>query len=82
MHGEATQIQEHCVNLHREWLPTWGGAGKLIATLPTELLELAGSGAVVDEPVTLALGTDLHRYTPSQRWAYLSRAGSITGREI
>jgi hypothetical protein len=50
--------------------------------LPTELLGLAGSGAVVDEPITLALGTDLHRYTPSQRWAYLSRAGSITGREI
>jgi hypothetical protein len=82
MHGDATQIQEHGVNLHREWLPTWGGAGKLIATLPTELLGLASSGAVVDESITLALGTDLHRYTPSQRWAYLSRAGSITGREI
>jgi hypothetical protein len=59
--------------------PTWGGTGNLIATLPTELLGLAGSGAVVDEPITLALGTDPHRYTPSQRWAYLARGGSITG---
>jgi hypothetical protein len=40
----------------RERLPTWGDAGKLTATLPTELLGRASSGAVVDEPITLALG--------------------------
>jgi hypothetical protein len=51
------------VNLHRERLSTWGDAGTLIATLPTELLGLASSGAVVDEPITLALGTYLHRST-------------------
>jgi hypothetical protein len=61
MPGEATQIQAHGVNLPRAWLLTWGGAGKLIAPWPTALLGLAGSGAVVDEPITLALGTSLPR---------------------
>ena len=85
MHGEATQRQEHLANLHPEWLPTWGGAGKLIATWPTALLRLAGSGAIVDESITLALGTDLHCYTPSQRWAYLSRPytnNHVTSRKV
>jgi hypothetical protein len=79
MHGHATQIQKHRVAFQREWLPAWSGAGTLLATLPTKLRGLAGSGAVIDEPITLALGTDLHRSTPSRRWAYLSRGGSIIG---
>jgi hypothetical protein len=66
MHGEATQIQEHCVDLHRERLTAWGGTRKLIPTLLAELLGLAGDRAVVDEPITLAVGTYLHRYSPSQ----------------
>src|SRR5215813_5241650 len=83
MHGNATQIQKHCVDFHREWLTTWNGASKLIATPPTKLLGLAGSGAVIDEPITLALGTYLHRYTPSRRWAYLSRGGKYNrGQDI
>jgi hypothetical protein len=57
------------------------GAGPLRALWPTALLGLAGRGAAVDEPSTLTLGTDLHRSTPSQRWAYRSRSGSITGCE-
>src|SRR5215813_13738096 len=83
MHGNATQIQKHCVDFHREWLTTWNGASKLIATPPTKLLGLAGSGAVIDEPITLALGTYLHRYTPSRRWAYQSREGKYNrGQDI
>src|SRR5215813_11268440 len=83
MHGNATQIQKHCVDFHREWLTTWNGASKLIATPPTKLLGLAGSGAVIDEPITLALGTYLHRYTPSRRWAYLYRGGKYNrGQDI
>jgi hypothetical protein len=82
VHRDATQVEQYRINLRREGLAAWGGTGKLIPTLLAWLLRLAGGGAVVDKPITLALGTDLHRDTPSQRWAYLSRAGSITGREI
>jgi hypothetical protein len=56
MHGNATQIQKHRVDSHRDWLTAWSGAGKLITIPPTKLLRLAGSGAVVDEPITLARG--------------------------
>jgi hypothetical protein len=66
MHGEATQIQEHRVDLHHERLTAWGGTSKLIPTLLAELFGLAGGRAVVDEPITLALGTYMDRYPPSQ----------------
>jgi hypothetical protein len=64
MHGEATQIQEHRVDFHHEWLPAWGGTRKLIPTLLAELFGLAGDRAIVDELITLALRTYLHRYPP------------------
>ena len=82
MHGDATQIQEHCVNLHRERFPTWGGAGKLIATRLTALLRCAGDRAVVDAVMTLALGTYPQRHPPSRTWAYRSEGERITGCEI
>src|SRR5215510_15232763 len=75
VHRNATQVQQYRIDLRREGLAAWGGTGKLIPTLLALLLRLAGGGAVVDKPITLALGTDMHRYTPSQRWAYLSRGG-------
>jgi hypothetical protein len=75
------QIQQYRLDLHREQLPVWGGAGQLIATRPTEPLGLAGGGAVIDEPITLALGTDRHSYSPSQRWAYLATRGGTTRRK-
>jgi hypothetical protein len=81
LHGDATQRQKHCLDLHRERLSAWGRAGTLIATRPTKPLGRAGHEAVVDGPITLARGPDLHRYPSSQRWAYLSRGGSITRRK-
>src|SRR5262245_32395953 len=57
MHGNTTQIQEHRMDFHHEWLPAWDGTRKPIATLPTELFGLASDRAVVDESITLALGT-------------------------
>src|SRR5262245_59643346 len=38
----------------------WDDTGKLVATLLTPLLGLTGGGTVVDEPITLALGTYTH----------------------
>jgi hypothetical protein len=66
MHGDATQIHEHRLDFHYEWFTAWGGTRKLIPTLLAELFGLAGDRAVVDEPITLALGTYMHRYPPSQ----------------
>src|SRR6266403_12276 len=77
VHRDATQIEQYRIDLRREGLAAWGGTCTLIPTLLTLLLRPDGGGAVVDKPITLALGTYLHRYTPSQRWAYLSRAGSM-----
>jgi hypothetical protein len=45
---EATQIQEHRVDLHRERLAARGSTRKLIPTLLAELLGFSGSGAIVD----------------------------------
>jgi hypothetical protein len=73
VHGDATQIEQHGIDLCFEGLASWCGADKLIATLLTELLGFAGGRAVVDEAITLALGTYTSRYTPSQTWAYLSK---------
>jgi hypothetical protein len=64
--GDTTQIQEHRVDLHHDRFTAWGGTRKLIPTLLAELFGLAGDRAVVDEPITLALGTYLHRYPPFQ----------------
>src|SRR6266850_1667182 len=69
VHRHATQVPQDGVDLHRERLTAWGGAGKLVLTLRTELLGLAGGRAVVDKPITPALGTCMHCHPPLQTWA-------------
>jgi hypothetical protein len=54
------------VDLCFEGLATQNGAGKLVATLLTPLLGFACSRAIVDKPITLALGTCTHHHPPSQ----------------
>jgi hypothetical protein len=57
VHRDATQVvKQYRIDLRREGLAARGGTGKLIPTLLTLLLRLAGGGAVVDKPITLALG--------------------------
>jgi hypothetical protein len=79
VHGQATQVEQHSVDLRFEGLTAWDDAGKLIPAPLTELLGLAGGGTVVDEPITLALGTYMHGPPPSQIYTYLSGGKSITG---
>jgi hypothetical protein len=82
MPGEATQIEPHGVELGFAGLTSRGGTGHLIATRLTALLRCAGGRAVVDEVMTLALGTYPHRHPPPRTRAYRSEGGSITGCEI
>jgi hypothetical protein len=75
VHGETTQVEQDSVDLRRERLPAWSRAGKLKAALLAELFGFPGDRAIVDKPITLALGTCMHRHPPSQTWASLSERG-------
>jgi|KBSSwiStaDraftv2_1062776.scaffolds.fasta_scaffold1556238_1 hypothetical protein len=68
VHGHITQVPQHGVNLRREGLAARGRTSKLVATLLTLLLRLAGGGTVFDESITLTSGTDMHRSPPSPAW--------------
>jgi hypothetical protein len=79
MPGETAQISAHRVDRQHDRLTAWGGPRTRIPTRLAELCGLAGDRAVVDGPITLALGTYLHRYPPCQTEADLSGGRSITG---
>jgi hypothetical protein len=75
VHGEATQLPQDRVDLQRERLPAWRRAGQRQAAWRAELCGFPGDRAVVDEPITLALGTSRHRRPPPQTWASRSGGG-------
>jgi hypothetical protein len=60
VHGHATQVEKHGIDLRFEGLAARSGAGKLVATRLTALLGLAGGGAIIDDPITLAFGALVH----------------------
>lgn len=62
VHRHTTQVPQPGVDLRGERLAAWGGAGKLVATAFTLLLGLAGSGAIVDDPITLTFGARMHLF--------------------
>jgi hypothetical protein len=73
------RIPQDSVDLHRERLPAWSRADKLKAAWLAELFGFPGDRAVVDEPITLALGTCMHRRPPPQTLASLSGGGVSQG---
>jgi hypothetical protein len=75
VHGDATQLPQDRVDLQRERLPAWRRAGQRHAAWLAELCGFPGDRAVVDEPITLALGTDRHRRPPPQTLASRSGGG-------
>jgi hypothetical protein len=56
VHGAATQVEQHGIDLRFEGVAARRRAGKLVATLLTALLGLAGGGAIIDDPSTVAFG--------------------------
>jgi hypothetical protein len=60
VHGYATPVEQHGIDPRFEGLAAWGRAGKLVATLLTAFLGLAGGGAIVAEPITLAFRALVH----------------------
>jgi hypothetical protein len=75
VHGDATQVEQDSIDLRRERLTAWGRAGELKAAPLAELFGFPGDRAIVDKPITLALGTCMHRHPPSQTWVSLSGRG-------
>jgi hypothetical protein len=52
VHGDATQLPQDRVELHRERLPAWRRAGQRQAAWHAELCGFPGDRAVGDEPIT------------------------------
>ncbi len=71
VHGDATQVEQHGINLRFEGFAARRRAGKLLATLLTALLGLTSGGAIVDDPITLAFGAFV--YLCILQWALAYR---------
>ena len=76
--GHATPGPQDGVALRCQGLAACRRAGTLVAAVFPLLLGLPRGSTVVDEPITLASGTDMPRPPPSPALVSLPREGSIT----
>jgi len=77
VHRDATQLPQHSVELRGAGLAAWGGTRTRVATAFPRLLGLTGSGAMVDDLLTVTFGACRHRLLrwrkfPTDRWRNLA----------